>query len=124
MRWRQPVVAGLVVATIQAGFLFIVVFIWRRTAGSWGGGAYAGYFLALVILAPVVGWTCASRVVDARAKAWHAWPVSLTSLVILLFGHGFEDAGLPFWAPVVAMAMFSMLVGTLAFLRRDYRRVT
>jgi hypothetical protein len=114
--------AGLVVAAIQAGFLFVVVLIWRRTAGSWGGGVYAGYFLALVILAPVVAWTCASHVVDAGAKAWHAWPVSLTSLVILLFGHGFEEAGLPFWAPVAAIAMFSMLVGTLVFLRRDYWR--
>jgi hypothetical protein len=117
-------VAGLVVAAIQAGSLLAAGFIWRRTAGSWGGGAYAGYFLALVILAPVVAWKCASRVVDTGTKAWHAWPVSLTSLVVLLFGHGFEEAGLPFLAPVAAMAMLSMLVGTLAFLRRDYRRVS
>lgn len=116
--------AGLVVGAIQACFLLVVVFIWRRTAGSWGGGAYAGYFLALVILAPVVAWRCASRVVDAGTKAWHAWPVSLTSLVVLLFGHGFEEAGLPFWAPVAAMAMLSMLVGALTFLRRDYRRAS
>ena len=116
--------AGLVVAAIQAGSLLAAGFIWRRTAGSWGGGAYAGYFLALVILAPFVAWKCASRVVDAGTKAWHAWPVSLTSFVVLLFGHGFEEAGLPLLAPVAAMAMLSMLVGTLAFLRRDYRRAS
>lgn len=122
LKWRRSLIAGLVVAAIQAGFLLIVLFIWQRTAEYWGHGAYAAYFMTLVIVAPVVGWMCASRVVDARAKAWHAWPSSLTILAILGFGHGFEDSGLPYWTPVAAIAVFSMLVATLAFLRRDYAR--
>jgi len=116
--------AGLVVAAIQAGFLLIVMFIWQRSAGSWGPGAYAVYFVVLVIIAPMVGWMFASHVFDAGAKVWHAWPVILTNLVILMLGHGFEDSGLPFWTPIGAIALLSMLVAALAFLREDYRHAS
>jgi hypothetical protein len=76
----------------------------------------------MVLLVPVVAWECAARFVATSARAIDAWPLSLVSLAVLLYGHGFEEAGLPLWAPVATLAVLSAMAGTLGFRARGVRR--
>jgi len=68
----------------------------------------------------MAGWLIAAYLVGGRPAPWHAWPVGLISLLVVLSGHGFEDAGLPGWVPVAVMGALCFLFGTLWFAERGW----
>jgi hypothetical protein len=121
-RWTRPVVAGGIIALLQAAALVVAILVWRAGRGSWGAAFYASYLVGLVLVAPAVGWVLAARRLGGRPAPWLAWPVSLTNFLVVSFGHGFEEAGFPLWTPVAVIAALSFVFGGLWFFDRGLRR--
>jgi len=110
--WRRRITAGGVHSVLQTLVLALAILAWRRSPG-WVPGQVVLYFAALVILAPVVGRVLARKLLRAKGplRLWRAWPVGLATLLVLLFGHGFEDAGLGPAAPLVTLGVLAFGAG-------------
>jgi hypothetical protein len=111
-------VAGLVIAAVQVLLLALAVVLWRQSPGTWGSTLWAIYFTVIVIVGPIVGWWLAGCVVGRRARVLDSWPVGFVSLLVVLFGHGFEEGGLPFWAPFLTIGSLCFLFGAPWFFER------
>lgn len=120
-RWRRSLAAGAIIGTVQVVALVASIVLWRAT-GSWGAAAHVAYLVAFAVVVPAAGWLLAAYAVGGRLAPWHAWPVGLFSFLIVVSGHGFEDAGLPLWVPVAAMGAVSLFFGTLWFAERGWSR--
>jgi hypothetical protein len=114
--WQGRIVGGVVHGTLQTAALALAVLLWRRSPG-WSASQVVLYFASLVLIAPVVGRALAHRLLRIRGplQLWRAWPVGVAALLVLLVGHGFEDAGLGPAAPLISLGVLAFVAGVASF---------
>jgi hypothetical protein len=114
--WRVRLVVGGLHSVVQVLALGLTMLLWRSSPG-WSAGQFALYFATLSILAPIAGRVLVRSVVlrGVPLQAWRAWPVGVATLIVLLVGHGFEEAGLGPIAPLVTLALLAFAAGAGSF---------
>ena len=107
--WKCRLMHGAAQSLLQVFALAVAMLAWRDSPG-WSAGQVTLYFATLTIFAPACGRLLAHKLLheEGAVAVWRAWPVSVVALFVLVFGHGFEDAGLHPAAPL-------LVLGTLAF---------
>ena len=113
--WARLLSAALAISGFQVLFVSLAGLVWWKTKGSWGGGAFGVYFITLCVVTPIVAWNLVARWAKLRhGQWWRAWPVGVATLLVLVWGEGFDEAGAPVWAPLVAVWIFTLVSGFAA----------
>jgi hypothetical protein len=109
------VVGAAIVAGIQLAAALAVVVLWHYTKDSWAEAAYLLYYLAFLLLLPVLAFTVGRRLTHMQGvSVLLAWPLVLANLVAAGGAHGFEDAGVGVTGMLVAFTGLSFLAGWVA----------
>ena len=104
---------GGIQALVQVLVFGLAISLWRL-ASDWTGAGWLAYFATVIVIGPMMGRLLAWNLLRLRlpCEVWKAWPASVAAILVLLFGHGFEEAGLGVTGPLFAVAVLTLLFGS------------